>query len=307
MGDKRPGDNLYTTSTIALDVATGAIKGHFQYHPNDSWDWDEVSPPILVDYQRNGRTVKGLIDVARDGYLWFLERSSGPIKFVEGKPYVYQNVFKSLDPITGRPEVDPTSKPGTGKQRAYLSRRPRRQELAADRVQSQDAHDLHSGQQQPVRPDHRRAGGRTHRAGNFGGVDGLRQRRSCRAPITSAKCRRGTSTRASSVWTHNYAKSPELGIDARDRGRAGVQRRDLDRKLHAFDAATGKLLWESAALNSGAIAPPTTFLIDGKQYLAVESGWGGDVTGTQAALNRLVPGDYPPVPTGGAVYVFAVE
>ena len=43
--------------------------------PNESWDWDEVSPPILVDYRRNGRTIKGLIDVARDGYLWFLERS----------------------------------------------------------------------------------------------------------------------------------------------------------------------------------------------------------------------------------------
>ena len=72
IGDNRPGDNLYTASTLALDVATGAIKGYFQYHPNDSWDYDEVSPPILVDYQRNGRTVKGLVDVARDGYVWFL-------------------------------------------------------------------------------------------------------------------------------------------------------------------------------------------------------------------------------------------
>jgi len=69
MGDQRPGDNLYTSSVIALDVATGKMKGHFQYHPNDSWDWDEVSPPILVDYRRDGRTIKGLIDVARDGYL----------------------------------------------------------------------------------------------------------------------------------------------------------------------------------------------------------------------------------------------
>ena len=115
MGDQRPGDNLYTASTVAIDVATGAIKGHFQYHPNESWDWDEVSPPILVDYQRNGRTVKGLIDVARNGYLWFLERTDGPIKFVEGKPYVKQNVFRSLDPKTGRPDVDPARKPGTGK------------------------------------------------------------------------------------------------------------------------------------------------------------------------------------------------
>ena len=58
VGLARPGDNLYTASTVAIDVATGAIKGHFQYTPNESWDWDEVSPPILVDYQRGGRTSK---------------------------------------------------------------------------------------------------------------------------------------------------------------------------------------------------------------------------------------------------------
>ncbi len=115
MGDQRPGDNLYISSTIAIDVATGTIKGHHQYDPNESWDWDEVSPPILVDYKRGGRTIKGLIDVGRDGYLWFLERSSGKISFVEGKPFVRQNVYKSLDPETGRPQVDPDRKPGTGK------------------------------------------------------------------------------------------------------------------------------------------------------------------------------------------------
>ena len=59
MGDQRPGDNLYVASTIAIDVATGQIKGHFQYNPNESWDWDEVSPPLLIDYQRNGRRSKG--------------------------------------------------------------------------------------------------------------------------------------------------------------------------------------------------------------------------------------------------------
>jgi glucose dehydrogenase len=62
----------------------------------------DILASLLIDYQRNGKTVKGLIDVARDGYLWFLERTSGPINFVEGKPYVNQTVFKSLDPKTGR-------------------------------------------------------------------------------------------------------------------------------------------------------------------------------------------------------------
>src|SRR5438067_1450051 len=115
LGDKGPGDNLYTSSVIGLDTATGKIKGFHQYHPNDSWDWDEVSPPILVDYQHNGKTIKGLVDVARDGYLWMLERSGDKINFVDGKPFVKQNVFTRLDPETGRPEVDPARQPATGK------------------------------------------------------------------------------------------------------------------------------------------------------------------------------------------------
>src|SRR5687768_17571959 len=119
MGDQRPGDNLYVASTVAIDVGTGQIKGHFQYNPNESWDWDEVSPPILIDYQRNGRTIKGLVNVARNGYLWFLERTSGKINFIDGKPYVNQNVFRGLDPVTGRPDIDPARKPGTGKRAEF--------------------------------------------------------------------------------------------------------------------------------------------------------------------------------------------
>src|SRR6185503_19907671 len=80
---------------------------------------DEVSPPILVDYGRNGRTIKGLINVARDGYLWFLERTSGKINFVDGTPFVKPNFFKSLDPKTGRPDVDPAPQPGTGKEAEF--------------------------------------------------------------------------------------------------------------------------------------------------------------------------------------------
>ena len=121
IGDNRPGDNLYTASTLALDVSTGAIRGYFQYHPNDSWDYDEVSPPILVDYQRNGRTVKGLVDVARDGFVWFLDRSSlagaassavpPRIGFVQAQPYVYSNVIKGVDPVTGRSTSIPITSP----------------------------------------------------------------------------------------------------------------------------------------------------------------------------------------------------
>ena len=72
MGDQRPGDNLYVASTVAINVATGKIVGHFQYNPNESFDWDEVSPPLLIDFRRGGQTVRGLINASRSGYLWFL-------------------------------------------------------------------------------------------------------------------------------------------------------------------------------------------------------------------------------------------
>ena len=62
-----------------------------------------------------------------------------------------------------------------------------------------------------------------------------------------------------------------------------------------------------APMNSGALAPPSSFSIDGKQYVAVETGWGGDSRGMQATLNNLFPGEYPEVPEGGAVWVFALE
>ncbi len=103
MGDQRPGDNLYTSSTVAIDVTTGTIKGHHQYDPNESWDWDEVSPPLLIDYQRNGRAVHGLVNIARDGYMWFLERTAdGPIRFVDAQPFVKQNVFRSVEDLLRR-------------------------------------------------------------------------------------------------------------------------------------------------------------------------------------------------------------
>jgi alcohol dehydrogenase (cytochrome c) len=109
------------------------------------------------------------------------------------------------------------------------------------------------------------------------------------------------------VWKHDYAASPNWGSMLATAGGLVISGGTSDRKIHAFDAATGKLLWESGVLNSGVLAPPTTFEIDGTQYLAVESGWGGDVQGATAAVNRFVPGDHPPVPTGGAVYVFALD
>jgi len=84
----RPGDNLYSSSVIALDVDTGKIRAYHQYHWNDSWDWDEVSTPLLIDFPKDGRTVKGLVHPGRNGYLWRLESRGAGQHQVRGRAAV---------------------------------------------------------------------------------------------------------------------------------------------------------------------------------------------------------------------------
>src|SRR4051794_356510 len=303
MGDQRPGDNLYTSSTIALDVATGAIRGHHQYHPNDSWDWDEVSPPILVDYRRGGRTIKGLIDVARDGYVWFLERTTGAINFVEGKPYVRQNVFRGLDARTGRPDVDPARQPGTGREAEFcpshwggknwppvaFSPKTRMIYIPAN----ENLCGLIVG-----RPVAYTAGrsytGATSTLLVAPGADHIGEVQAWNVD---------TGLR---VWTHMFPTSSNWGPMLATGGGLVFSGGTQDRLFRAFDASSGKVLWEFPT-NSGIVGQPSSFTVDGRQYIAVQSGWGIDARSMQSRLNRLMPGEYPDVPEGGAVWVFALK
>ncbi len=107
------------------------------------------------------------------------------------------------------------------------------------------------------------------------------------------------------VWTHNYRQSSNWGSMLATAGGLVFTGGTSDRKFHAFDATTGELLWEFPT-NSGILAPPTSFTLDGKQYVAVQTGWGGDAAGMQQRLNILFPGVYPEVPEGGAVWLFGL-
>ena len=303
MGDQRPGDNLYTASTIAIDVSTGKIKGFHQYHPNDSWDWDEVSPPLLIDYKRQGKTIRGLIDVARDGYLWFLERTDGQINFVEGTPFVKQNVFTRLDPKTGRPEIDPDHKPGTGKTTSFcpslwggknwppaaFSPKTRMIYIPAN----ENLCATSTGREADYEPGQIYMGAQSSMtvapgADHIGEVQAWN--------VDTGK----------RVWTHSYAESMNWGPVLATAGGLVFSGGTNDRKFHAFDASTGKLLWEFPT-NSGILGQPVSFMMDGRQYIAVESGWVVDSRSLQANLNRIFPGKYPEIPEGGAIWVFELK
>jgi alcohol dehydrogenase (cytochrome c) len=304
MGDQRPGDNLYISSTIAIDVGTGVIKGHHQYHPNDSWDWDEVSPPILVDYRRDGRTIKGLIDVARNGYLWFLERTNGKITFVEGKPFVQQNVFRSLDPRTGRPDINPDRKPATGKTVEFCpslwggktwppiaySPRTRMIYIPANENLCQKM----TGDSVKYSPGTQFTGATHELVLAPAGKDHIGEVQAWNVD---------TGKR---VWTHVFPKSPNWGPMLATGGGLVFSGGTNDRLFRAFDAETGKVVWEFPT-NSGITGQPTSFEVEGRQYIAVQSGWGVDARAMTSRLNTLSPGNFPDVPEGGAIWVFAVK
>src|SRR5262245_38123412 len=98
----RPGDNLYTNSAIALDVRTGKLAWHFQYTPNDSWDFDEVGVHMLYDIKIDGVMRKVVGHYARNGFYYTLDRTNG--KFIKSEKYVNDlNWTRGIDQKTGKP------------------------------------------------------------------------------------------------------------------------------------------------------------------------------------------------------------
>jgi len=302
-GDMHPGDNLYTSSVLALDADTGAIRGYHQYHWNDSWDWDEVSTPLLVDVQRDGRTIKGLVHPGRNGYLWLLERRADGIGFVDAKPYVKQEVFASIDPKTGRPTYDPEKKPQTGRPATFCP-------------------GLWGGKDWPPAAFNPKTGylyipandnlcstleglAQQYEAGKlYLGVDRPKVSMSVRQGATHiGELQAWDMNSGRRVWTHEF-QYMNWGPVLTTGGGLVFLGGTNDRMFRAFDAKTGTVLWEFKT-NSGVTGVPSSYAVDGVQYIAVQSGWGVDAQRMQARLDTFMR-TKTDVPQGGVVWVFAL-
>ena len=103
----RPGDNLFTDSVVAVDVATGERAWHFQYTPNDSWDYDEVGVHMLYNLDIDGQMRKVASHFARNGFFYSVDRVTGA--FIRAGQYVNElNWTAGINQDTGRPvEYDP--------------------------------------------------------------------------------------------------------------------------------------------------------------------------------------------------------
>ena len=105
IGDDRTGDNLYTSSIVALDPKRGTLKWHFQYTPHDIWDFDAQQTPSLIDMTWRGTPRKLLVHANRNGFLYVLDRTNGT--FLSGTPFVKNITWASGLTPEGRPIVAP--------------------------------------------------------------------------------------------------------------------------------------------------------------------------------------------------------
>jgi alcohol dehydrogenase (cytochrome c) len=103
----RPGDNLFTDSTLGLDTATGKIVWYFQYTPGDFLDYDEVGINQLIDAKLNGEDRNIIAHFGRNGFFYTLDRNNG--QFISAAQYAQKiNWTDGIDPKTGKPiEYDP--------------------------------------------------------------------------------------------------------------------------------------------------------------------------------------------------------
>ncbi len=303
--EQRKGDNLYASSTIALDVDTGKIKGHHQYQPHDAWDWDEVSAPVLMDITYKGKPIKAAVHAGRGGILWVLERTADKINYVEGWPYVNNNVIKSLDPKTGRPTYDESKTPGLGKGATFCPG------LWGGKDWPPEAYNPNTGML--YIPANNNMCGMLPAAENikykpgdlFIGypLDGVLG--SVRVPnpdqtigeLQAWDMKTGKLAWAQKFKTFLWAPLMTTGGNLVFAG--GMN----DRTFRAFDARTGKILWQHPT-PSGVVGVPTSFEVDGEQYVAVQSGWGVDAERLQGAFNAILPERAVVNPQGGTVLVF---
>jgi PQQ-dependent dehydrogenase, methanol/ethanol family len=297
----RPGDNLYTASTLAINPDNGQIVWHYQTTPHDGWDFDGVNEFIPFDATINGKPMKLGAKADRNGYFFVLDRTNG--KFVSASKFVMQTTWANgFNAKTGRPNYIDENRPG-----------------APDLAGGSEA----KGKTVFASPSF--LGGKNWMPMAFSDQTGLFYIPSndwgmdiWNTPIAYKKgaaylgasftikpivddhigaLRAMDPKTGKIVWEYKN-KAPLWGGVMSTAGGL-VFTGTPEGYLKAFDAKTGQELWKFNT-GSGVVGSPVTWEQDGEQYVAVMSGWGGAVP----LWGGEVAKTFKEISQGGALWVF---
>lgn len=258
-GEVRPGDNLYTCSLVALDGETGKLKWHFQFTPHDEHDWDATEIPVLLNAKVRGQERKVVAMANRNAFYYLLDRATG--EFLSATQYAKQTWAKGIDD-RGRPMLIPGMSPSTEGTLVYPSLQ------GATNWFSPSYNPLLGMFYVPVRE----MGSvyykteAEYKPGNWFGGGG---ERALKGDLAYGAIRALDVNSGKQIWEFRLKSPPWAGLLSTAGGL--VFGGSNEGNFFALDARTGKPLWDFQT--GGAIeANPVSFLIDGKQHVAVAAG-----------------------------------
>jgi alcohol dehydrogenase (cytochrome c) len=274
---QRPGDNLYSDSVVALDPDTGQLKWHFQFTPNDDYDYDAVQIPVLADIEgANATSGKLMLWANRNGFFYVLDRANG--EFVRGKPFVKVNWASGLDergrPVETPPGPDAVTFPGVQGGTNWYSP----SYSPSTRLFYVSAWENYGSVFKPEEAEYH-SGRQFH-----GGIPA--------SPIPGIANLPGIRRGPINNWTESLGNGAVIAIDPRtgehrwrfpttDVSSSGILTTATDLLFtgsregyfYALDARSGAQLWRASLGGQGANGP-MSYAVDGVQYVAVASGSG---------------------------------
>ncbi|WP_018334410.1 PQQ-dependent dehydrogenase, methanol/ethanol family [Actinomycetospora chiangmaiensis] len=273
-GGVREGDNLYTDSVVAIDVNTGEIRWHYQFTPHDLWDYDSTMENLLFDAP-DGR--KLLAHADKNGYFFVIDRTNGEL--VRVFPFVDRITWGEIS-ADGKvtPKIYPDEEgvpvhfwpgPAGGKEWTHMSYNPETG-LIYIPVQEVGATATRRRREFKESIPYWGAGVAVDLDDHYGFVSAV-------DPLTGEEKWR---------WNHEY---PMCASNVTTAGGLVFQGTPSG-EFVALDAQTGEKLWQFQC-GSGHHSSPVTFEVDGRQYVAVPTGWGGWVEGFLPGLLGAAAGD----------------
>jgi quinohemoprotein ethanol dehydrogenase len=272
------GDNLFTSSILALRPDTGEYVWHYQTTPGDEWDYAATQSIILADIEIAGQKRQVLMQAPKNGFFYVLDRKTG--KLVSGEPFVTTSWAKSIDIDTGRPNIVPearytvTGKPYLGLPSPFGGHSWYSMAFDPDLnlvfIPAQDiafpyaaeptfehkslamnlGTDLGGGASMPTDPKSRAAAMKSLK-GFILAWDPAKQKEVWRVPHTGPGNGGILSTAGDLIF-----QGTALG------------------EFVAYRASTGERLWSFPA-QSGIVAAPVSYAVKGRQYVSIVVGWGG--------------------------------